>query len=36
VRGDGAEPVDRVGGLVWSRFYHRIGLDEVLAPTVNS
>jgi hypothetical protein len=32
---DGAETVNRVGDLVRREFYHRIGLDDLLAPATS-
>jgi NAD(P)-dependent dehydrogenase (short-subunit alcohol dehydrogenase family) len=33
---DGAETVNNVGDLVRTSFYHRIGLDDLLTPTLNT
>ena len=33
---DGAETVNRVGDLVRTTFYHRIGLDDLLTPRTNA
>jgi hypothetical protein len=33
---DGAETVNRVGDLVRTAFYHRIGLDDLLTPRVDA